>query len=188
MAAKDKMYLSSVYEFEEFKIWCLIHKPNLLLNFYNPFMSRTEWEDNQKEIHQNHKDYAIRDYNRYECDKGMNRALELYVTNIKNLYGIESVPTDLYDRYLMYMDQTLPDISLTTAVIELGHILDNYYKVTSKSYDEKYVDEELAIANFSDKQNKYLLWHCPIDCVRDYLEKHGYHTKWYHNFFWYGNK
>ena len=34
MAAIDKMYLKDYYVFDDFRRWCLIHKPFLLNNFY----------------------------------------------------------------------------------------------------------------------------------------------------------
>ena len=46
-----------------------------------------------------------------------------------------------------------------------------------------------SIARFNHRQDKLLLWRCPIPFVREYLEKQcGYKTRWYHKLFWKGNK
>jgi hypothetical protein len=45
-------------------------------------------------------------------------------------------------------------------------------------------DASLAIAKFSCKEDKYLLWHCPIEEVREYLIKQcGYKERWYYKLF-----
>ena len=45
-------------------------------------------------------------------------------------------------------------------------------------------DASLAIAHLSPKEDKYLLWHCPIEEVREYLTKQcGYKERWYYKLF-----
>lgn len=45
MAAIDKLYVKSYWEFEEFRLWVIINKPSLLTNIYSPFETNYEsWE------------------------------------------------------------------------------------------------------------------------------------------------
>ena len=101
MAAIDKLYLKYYSDHKDFVIWCMQYKPSLLNNFYNPFITRNEWDKWQEEISK---------------------------TELK----------------------------------------------------------KLPIANFRFKQDKYLYWHCPLDFVRDYLEKQcGYKkANWFVKLFW----
>lgn len=50
MAAIDKLYLKYYSDHKDFVIWCIQHKPSLLNNFYNPFITRNEWDKWQEEI------------------------------------------------------------------------------------------------------------------------------------------
>lgn len=43
MAGIDKMYVSDYGDKQDFVLWCIIHKPSLLKNFYEPFESYEEW-------------------------------------------------------------------------------------------------------------------------------------------------
>ena len=48
MAGIDKMYLKNHWEKDEFVVWCIIHKPSLLNNFYSPFEGYDEWDKNKE--------------------------------------------------------------------------------------------------------------------------------------------
>lgn len=53
MASIDKLRCKFYSDFKDFTIWCICNKPSLLNNFYNPFITRKEWEDWQKECSTN---------------------------------------------------------------------------------------------------------------------------------------
>ena len=48
MAAIDKLHLDNYGDYNEFRIWCIKHRPELLYSFYEPFLSYGEWEQLQK--------------------------------------------------------------------------------------------------------------------------------------------
>lgn len=57
-------------------------------------------------------------------------------------------------------------------------------KQSSKSTD--YSELKLIIAVFTYREDKYLYWHCPLDFVREYLEKQCGFKKanWFVKLFW----
>lgn len=57
-----------------------------------------------------------------------------------------------------------------------------YKKLNNKT---TYIENiTLPITNFSCKEDRYLLWYCPIKEVRDYLiEQCGYKERWYYRLF-----
>jgi sulfur relay (sulfurtransferase) DsrC/TusE family protein len=65
---------------------------------------------------------------------------------------------------------------------EVANILTQVEKLKDK---QTYIENmTLPITNFSCKEDKYLLWHCPIAEVREYLTKQcGYKERWYYKLF-----
>lgn len=76
-------------------------------------------------------------------------------------------------------------------------LLNNFYRetISRREWDEWQlkVDLEtgkayskLQVAQFTEKQNKWLYWHCPFDFVREYLrEQCGYKdANWFVKLFW----
>lgn len=112
MAGIDKLRTSNYSDYNEFRLWCIKNKPELLNSFYEPFMSYGEWEQLQQ--------------------------------NIRNKYP---------------------------------HAEDDGIE---------YYDKRLIIAHFHSHEDKYLYWHCPLDFIREYLEKQcGYKkANWFVKLFW----
>lgn len=154
MAAIDKMYLKDYYVFDEFRLWCLIHKPKLLKSFYHWNMTQQEWSKYKE--------------NKYQYDKKTCDNCHKYYVNIEAL-----------KQYYLQVDIKLP---LEQLEHEVEEHLQWYKKLNDKTtYIEKVT---LLIANFSCKEDKYLLWHCPIEEVREYLTKQcGYKERWYYKLF-----
>lgn len=48
MAAIDKLRTNNYGDYNEFRIWCIKHRPELLYSFYEPFLSYGEWEQLQR--------------------------------------------------------------------------------------------------------------------------------------------
>lgn len=48
MAAIDKLYVHSFYEYEEVKRWALVYYPKLLLYFYNISLTYKEYHENRR--------------------------------------------------------------------------------------------------------------------------------------------
>ena len=154
MAAIDKMYLKNYYVFDGFRLWCLIHNPKLLKHFYHWNTTRQEW-DKCKE-------------NKYHYNKKLCDNLHPYFSNTASL-----------EQYYLQIDVKLSPNQLVNEVTE--H-LQLYDKLKNKA---KYIENcSLAITNFSCKEDRYLLWHCPIEEVREYLtEQCGYKERWYYKLF-----
>ena len=154
MAAIDKMYLKDYYVFDEFRLWCLIHNPKLLKHFYHWNMTYKEWEQCKE--------------NKYQHDKKLCDMLHSYFSNIASL-----------EQYYLQIDVKLPPEQLVNEVRE--HLL-WYDKLKNKA---KYIENcGLAITCFSCKEDRYLLWHCPIEEVREYLIKQcGCKERWYYKLF-----
>ena len=154
MAAIDKMHLKNYCVFDEFRLWCLIHKPKLLYSFYHWDMTYTEWEQCKE--------------NKYYHDKKLCDELHPYFSDIESL-----------KQYYLQVDVKLP---LKQLANEVSEHLQWYDKLKNKA---EYIENcDLAITRFSCKEDKYLLWHCPIKEVREYLIKQcGYKEKWYYKLF-----
>jgi hypothetical protein len=48
MAGIDKLRTSNYRDYNEYRLWCIKHKPSLLDSFYEPFLSYSEWQQLQK--------------------------------------------------------------------------------------------------------------------------------------------
>ena len=154
MAAIDKMYLKDYYVFDKFRLWCLIHNPKLLRHFYHWNTTQQEWSKYKE--------------NKYKYDKKTCDNYHQYFSNIESL-----------KQYYLQVDIKLP---LEQLEHEVEEHLQWYKKLNNKT---TYIaNVALLIANFSCKEDKYLLWHCPIEEVREYLTKQcGYKERWYYKLF-----
>lgn len=154
MAAIDKMYLKSYYAFDNFRRWCIIHKPSLLNNFYYWTMNQKEWNDWKEEVYKNNKEVYTNAYSNCSCTESLRQ-------------HYKSLDYDASDEQLEY---------------EVKTFLKTWDEIQNK---QKYIDNlALPVSNFTLKQDRYLLWHCPIHEVREYLHKHcGYKEKWYYKLF-----
>lgn len=70
-------------------------------------------------------------------------------------------------------------------------LLDNIYEpfISASEWNELKGEDytkKLMVAHFHFKQDKYLYWHCPLDFIREYLEKQcGYKkANWFVKLFW----
>ncbi len=154
MAAIDKMYLKDYYVFDEFRLWCLIHNPKLLNHFYRWNMIYKEWEQWKEDVYHSHKEIY---------DKELKRAstIELLREHYKK-FGYEPPIEQLEE--------------------EVAYVLTQVEKLKDKTTYIRNIT--LPITNFSCKEDRYLLWHCPIEEVREYLTKQcGYKERWYYKLF-----
>ena len=112
MAGIDKLRTSHYGDYNDLRLWCIKHKPELLNSFYEPFMSYGEWYSLQEQQHK---------------------------------------------------------------------------RICSKEKKDIEIEEmSLIIAHFFSHEDKYLYWHCPLDFIRQYLEKQcGYKkANWFIKLFW----
>lgn len=154
MAAIDKIYLKDYYVFNEFRLWCLIHNPKLLKHFYYWYLTPTAWDKWKEDIYQSRKEISDRELK--------------YASTIELLR--EHYKKSGYNPSLEQLEE------------EVEGILTEVEKLKDKT---TYIENiTLPITNFSDKEDKYLLWHCPIKEVREYLTKQcGYKDRWYYKLF-----
>ena len=62
-------------------------------------------------------------------------------------------------------------------------LLNNMYNPFSDKWENP--NKNRPIANFNLKQDRYLYWHCPLDFVREYLNKQcEYRDNWFVKLFW----
>lgn len=154
MAAIDKMYLKDYYVFDEFRLWCLIYNPKLLRHFCYWNLTAQAWEKWKEDIYQSRKEMYDREL-KFAATVDLLR--EHYQT-----YG--------YNPPLEQLEE------------EVASVLEQVEKLKNKT---AYIENiTLPITNFSCKEDKYLLWHCPIEEVREYLTKQcGYKERWYYKLF-----
>jgi hypothetical protein len=154
MAAIDKMYLKDYYVFDEFRLWCLIYNPKLLRHFYHWNITYKEWEQWKE--------------NYYNTSKEINDGHMQYASTIESL-----------QEYYKKQDYDAPYKQL------MNEVIDTLRQNEALKDKEQFIeDATLAIAHLSPKEDKYLLWHCPIEEVREYLIKQcGYKERWYYKLF-----
>jgi hypothetical protein len=163
MAAIDKMYVHSYYEYDELRRWAIAYYPELLFYFYDITITYEGWEDNVEAYVRQHIAIARRDYEKI----GSTRALAV---------------ENLIKHYKEVADYDCPR---EQAEEEAFAIIDAYEK-SARDWEDSYT---CPIMNTPFVVDDKLLWICPIPCVRKYLEEHcGYKTKWYHKLFWRGKK
>lgn len=166
MAAIDKMYVHSYYEYDDLRKWAIAYYPELLFYFYDITETYQQWEDDCRAYVKQHIAIAKRDYEKLGDFEGD------FIIAVANLMEY-------------YMKVANYDCPLEQAQDEAFAIIDAF-KRTARDWEDSYT---CPIMNTPFEVDKKLLWICPVPCVRTYLEEHcGYKTKWYHKLFWKGKK
>ena len=162
MAAIDKLYVHSYYEYDWLRRWAIAYYPELLFYFYDITMTYQQWESNCKSWVKSRMDIAKRDY---------------------EMIGKESLAVENLIKRYKYVDGY--DCPREQAEEEAFYIIDAYHK-TEKDWEHSYTCPIMTTPLEVDRK---LLWICPVPCVREYLEEQcGYKTRWYHKLFWKGKK
>ena len=154
MAAIDKMYLKDYYVFDEFRLWCLIYNPKLLKHFYYWNLTESAWDKWKGDVYQSRKEN----------------------------YDITLKYASTVDLLREHYKKSGYNPSLEQLEEEVTNILAEVEKLKDKTI---YIENiALPVTNFSCKEDTYLLWHCPINEVREYLIKQcGYKERWYYKLF-----
>lgn len=166
MAAIDKMYVNSYYEYDDLRRWAIAYYPELLFYFYDITMTYLEWEDNCKQYVKEHLELAEKDYKRL----GVFEEEDDAVINMKKWYDEQGLDIPLY------------------SIIESVHYIIKSYNKTADDWEKSY---SCPILNTPFKVDKKLKWICPVPCVRKYLQKQcGVNPKfeWFYKLFWKGKK
>lgn len=163
MAAIDKMYCHSYYEYDDLRRWAIAYYPELLFYFYDITTTYQQWEDDCKSYIKKQIAIAKRDY--------------------EKIGGLPSLAVENLIRH--YKEVANYDCPREQAEEEAFAIIDAYER-TARDWEDLY---SCPIMNTSYDIDLYLKWHCPVPCVRKYLKEHcGYKTRWYHKLFWRGKK
>lgn len=165
MAAIDKMYVHSYYEFEMLRKWALAYYPELIFYFYDFDLTYEEWVKNRESWVGTNIEIARRDYEK--------------ITPFSSMAEAE------YNLKKHYKESADYDCPTSQVIEETRDIIERYYRMADE-WEEEYA---IPVTNTPPSVDRKLLWICPIPFVRDYLEKNcGYKTKWYHKIFWRGKK
>lgn len=165
MAAVDKLYVRSHYEYDELRRWAIAYYPELLFYFYDIAMTPQQWESNCKSYVESRMEIANRDYRKLGSFSSFNEA-----------------EYNLKQHYLKTANYECPT---DQAIEETKYIVDAYSK-TATEWEDSYT---CPVMNTPLEVDRKLLWICPVPCVRKYLEEQcGYKTRWYHKLFWRGKK
>ena len=164
MAAVDKLYVRSHYEYDELRRWAIAYYPELLFYFYDIAMTPQQWESNCKSYVKSRMEIAKRDAAKAITPDGG--------------WSVEQL-------IKYYKESVDYDCPIEQAKEEVDAIYDAYYK-TENDWEEIYT---CPVMNTPFVVDRKLLWICPVPCVREYLEEQcGYKTRWYHKLFWRGKK
>ena len=163
MAAIDKMYVHSYYEYDNLRRWAIVYYQELLFYFYDITMTPQQWESN--------------------CNAYAKRQIAIAKKEYEKIGNSRSLAVENLIKY--YKEVSGYDCPREQAEEEAFAIIDAYNK-TMRDWEDSYT---CPIMNTPFEVDKKLLWICPVPCVREYLEEHcGYKTRWYHKLFWKGKK
>lgn len=165
MAAIDKMYLHSYYEFDELRKWALVYYPELIFYMNRLTMNYAEYCESRDMWVKQTKEDIRRDYARFRGKTG---------NQIQNLI-------DYYKRTVDY------DCPWEQAVDEYKYCEKQMQKTDSDLED----DYTFLAMNTPMRVDRKLKWICPVPCVRKYLQNQcGVNPKreWLYKLFWKGKK
>ena len=163
MAAIDKMYVHSYYEYDALRKWAIAYFPELLFFFYDISMTYEKWE---KICH----DYVL-------------ERIEISKRDYKKLGNFSSISEAKYNLKQHYLKSANYVCPTKQVISETKDIITNYSK-TEDDWEQSFSYPITSTPFWVDRK---LLWRCPLPFVRKYLEKQcGYKTKWYHKLFFKG--
>ena len=167
MAAIDKIYVKSFYEYDDLLMWAFVYYPKLLMYFYNIHMTYADFEKHKDDyVSQTRKDVE----KEFEKMGGRGLSREEYVENLRKHY--KKFEYDAPDSQLNY---------------EVDYILD----LDNKTDDELRDSFSCPITNTPTFIDRKLKWLCPIPFVRKYLHENcGVNPKyeWFYRLFWKGKE
>lgn len=166
MAAIDKMYCHSYYEYDDLRKWAIVYYPRLLFYFYTITLDYTLWKKNVNSWLDTTKRHLIMDL--------------IKIGNTDN-------NDDAIQNLIKYYKESVNyDCPYEQAKSEVDGIFERKVLLDAGMLEEEYT---FPVMNTPLSVDRKLLWICPIPCVRKYLEEQcGYKTRWYHKLFWRGRK
>lgn len=167
MAAIDKMYCHSYYEYDDLRKWAIVYYPQLLFYFYTITLDYTLWQKNVNSWLDTTKRHimwglVMRLGNTNNTDDAIQNLIKYYKESVN------------YDCPYEQAKSEVDDIFARKRLLDAGMLEEEY---------------TFPVMNTPLNVDRKLLWICPISCVRKYLEEQcGYKTRWYHKLFWRGKK
>lgn len=167
MAAIDKMYVHSYFDYDDLRRWAIAYYPKLLFYFYNIAMTSQQYEENKNE---------------WLIAEKVNIKKEH-----KKIGSPFDAPCDSVQKLIEHYKKTADyDCPREQAEDEVNYIMDRYQDMLDGTLENSYT---FPVMNTPLSVDRKLKWTCPISCVREYLEKQcGYKIRWYHKLFWRGKK
>ena len=167
MAAIDKMYCHSYYEYDDLRKWAIVYYPQLLFYFYTITLDYTLWKKN--------------------VDSWLDTTKSHIMQGLSMRLGSANNTDDAIQNLIKYYKESVNyDCPYEQAKSEVDDIFARKALLDAGILEEEYT---FPVMNTSLSVDRKLLWVCPISCVRKYLEEQcGYKTKWYHKLFWRGKK
>lgn len=167
MAAIDKIYCHSYYEYDDLRKWAIVYYPQLLFYFYTITLDYILWQKNVDSWLDTTKRHIMRDV----------------VMRLGNANNNDDAIQNLI-KY--YKESANYDCPYEQAKSEVDDIFERKVLLDAGMLEEEYT---FPVMNTPLSVDRKLLWICPISCVRKYLEEQcGYKTRWYHKLFWRGRK
>ena len=168
MAAIDKMYVHSYYEYDDLRRWAIAYYPELLFYFYDITFTWSRYADDVKEWAELEKKIIKNGYAKLGYSCSMNES-------IKSLQRF-------------YKETSGYDCPKEQARWEVKDIMSKYDKLKHGLLEDDYT---FPVMNTPFKVDNKLKWICPVPCVREYLHKQcGVNPKWewFYKLFWRGKK
>lgn len=167
MAAIDKMYCHSYYEYDDLRKWAIVYCPQLLFYFYTITLDYTLWKKNVNSWLDTTKRHIMQELS-------------------MRLGGANNNDEAIQNLIKYYKESANYDCPYEQAKSEVDDIFERKALLDADMLEEEYT---FPVMNTPLSVDRKLLWICPIPCVRKYLkEQCGYKTKWYHKLFWRGKK
>lgn len=167
MAAIDKLYVHSYYEFNDLRTWALVYYPKLLLYFYDYTLTEKEYLENRTEWVKQAKAIHLRDKARFGNYETKEQAIQNLIAYYKQSANYDCPLQQAEDEYN----------HMSRHDITIDHQLECQYS--------------FPVMNTPLKVDRILKWRCPVPCVREYLHKQcGVNMKyeWFYRLFWKGKK
>lgn len=166
MAAIDKMYCHSYYEYDDLRKWAIVYYPRLLFYFYTITLDYTLWQKNVNSWLDTTKRHIMMD--------------------LVKIGSVNNTDDAIQNLIKYYKESANYDCPYEQAKSEVDDIFKRKELLDAGMLEEEYT---FPVMNTPLSVDRKLLWICPIPCVRKYLEEQcGYKTKWYHKLFWRGKK
>lgn len=167
MAAIDKLYIHSYYDFYQLRRWALVYYPELIFYIYGFFRTYKQYDEDREDWVKAVRHFAKRDYERFGKYENEEEAIYNLIAHYKETADYDCTYEQARDEFLYSKKK---------------------YNMTDEELEDEYA---FAAMNTPLSVDRKLKWICPVPCVREYLHKQcGVNPKWewLYKIFWRGKK